>query len=82
MPASQRQADVVILTAITLEYQHALKVNAGAVPGSVWEQETGPNGLPVAFRSFTRKEGRPLRVAVALAGDMGAVAATNALLPW
>jgi hypothetical protein len=77
MPESPRQVDVVILTAITLEYQQALKVDAGAVPGSVWEQEPGPNGLPVAFRSFTRKEGRPLRVAVAQAGDMEAVAATN-----
>jgi tetratricopeptide (TPR) repeat protein/nucleoside phosphorylase len=81
MPESPRQADVVILTAIPLEYQQALKVDAGAVPGSAWVEEKGPNGLPVAFRAFTRKEGRPLRVAVALAGDMGAVAATNALLP-
>ncbi|MDY7230181.1 tetratricopeptide repeat protein [Hyalangium rubrum] len=76
-----RRVDVVILTAITLEYQAALQVEAGALPGSSWEKQSGPNGLPVAFRSFSGKGGRPLRVAVAQAGDMGAVAATNALLP-
>jgi nucleoside phosphorylase len=81
MPASPRQVDVVILTAITLEYQQVLKVDSGASPGSQWEEEDGPNGLHVAFRAFTGKGGRPLRVAVAQAGDMGAVAATNALLP-
>jgi hypothetical protein len=64
-----------------LEYQQALKVDAGALAGSRWEEETGRNGLPVAFRDFARGAGRPLRVAVAQAGDMGAVGATNALLP-
>ncbi|MDC0708263.1 tetratricopeptide repeat protein [Stigmatella sp. ncwal1] len=78
----QRSADVVILTAITLEFQAMLQVEAGACEGSHWEQEQGPNGLPVAFREFKTRQGqRPLRVAVAQAGDMGAVAATNALLP-
>ncbi|WP_239014962.1 hypothetical protein [Archangium violaceum] len=76
-----RKVRVVILTAITLEYQAALQVEAGAWEGSHWEEETGPNGLPVAFRTLRGKGGRPLRVAVAQAGDMGAVSATNALLP-
>jgi nucleoside phosphorylase len=73
--------DVVIMTAIALEYREALRVGAGALAGSQWEERRGPNELPVAFRAFSGKEGRPLRVALALAGDMGAVAATNALLP-
>ncbi|HYO54468.1 tetratricopeptide repeat protein [Archangium sp.] len=77
---STRRVDVVILTAITLEYQAALRVEAGAREGGRWEEQKGPNGLPVAFRTFHGKGGRPLRVAVAQAGDMGAVAATNALL--
>jgi tetratricopeptide (TPR) repeat protein/nucleoside phosphorylase len=76
-----RQAHVVILTAITLEYQAAKKVDAGAWEGSRWEEETGPNGLPVAFRTFRSKGGRPLRVAVAQAGGMAGVATVNALLP-
>ncbi|WP_437304803.1 tetratricopeptide repeat protein [Sorangium sp. So ce388] len=72
---------MVILVAITLEYKAALQVGEGALPESRWEQEEGPNGLPVAFRSFQGSGGRPLHVALAQAGDMGAVAATNALLP-
>ncbi|CAM3939657.1 tetratricopeptide repeat protein [Corallococcus exiguus] len=76
-----RQAHVVILTAITLEYQEALKVEDGAWEGSRWEEEKGPNELPVAFRNFRGKGGKPLRVVVAQAGDMGGVAAANALLP-
>ncbi len=78
---SQRAVDVVILTAISLEYRAMLQVEAGAVEASQWKEEQGPNGLPVAFRAFQSKGGRPLRVAVAQAGDMGAVSATNALLP-
>lgn len=76
-----RRADVVILTAIPLELAAVLAVDAGAVPGSVWERVTGPSGLPVAFRPFVIKGGRPLRVAVAVAPDMGPTAATNTLLP-
>ncbi|WP_437741006.1 hypothetical protein WME73_36735 [Sorangium sp. So ce302] len=72
---------MVILAAITLEYKAALQVEEGALPESRWEQEEGPNGLPVAFRSFQGAGGRPLHIALAQAGDMGAVAATNALLP-
>ncbi|MDC0678849.1 tetratricopeptide repeat protein [Sorangium atrum] len=72
---------MVILVAITLEYKAALQVEEGALPESRWEQEEGPTGLPVAFRSFQGAGGRPLHIALAQAGDMGAVAATNALLP-
>lgn len=79
--ATLSRADVVIVTAISLEYQAAKDVGTGAFAGSRWEEERGPNGLPVAFRTFRGKGGRPLRVAVAQAADMGAVAATNALLP-
>jgi nucleoside phosphorylase/tetratricopeptide (TPR) repeat protein len=77
----KRRVDVVLLTAITLEYEAAKRVEAGAVEGSRWEEHPGPNGLPVAFRSFHHKSGRPLRVALAQAGGMGAEAALNALLP-
>jgi tetratricopeptide (TPR) repeat protein/nucleoside phosphorylase len=79
--AIQRKVDVVILTAIKLEYQAVLQVEAGALAGSQWKEESGPNGLPVAFREFQGKGERPLRVAVAQAGGMGVVSATNALLP-
>jgi nucleoside phosphorylase len=78
---ANRRADVVILTAIRLEYDAAREVNACAVAGSQWEEIDGPNGLPVAFREFTVENGRPLRVALAVSPDMGATAATNTLLP-
>jgi tetratricopeptide (TPR) repeat protein/nucleoside phosphorylase len=74
------QVHVVILTAISLEYQAAKQVDAGASEGSRWEEAKGPNALPVAFRMFRGKGDRPLRVAVAQAGDMGGVAAANALV--
>ncbi len=75
-----RRADVVILTALALEYQAALQLEAGAWEGSQWEEEQGFEGLPVAFRTFKGKGGRPLRVVLAQAGDMGAVPATQALV--
>lgn len=71
----------MILTAIRLEFDAVRAVAAGAVAGSVWETVPGPSGLPVAFRAFAGDRGRPLRVAVALAPDMGATAAVNTLLP-
>jgi hypothetical protein len=76
-----RRADAVILTALRLEYDAVLQVNAGAVQGSTWERTTGPSGLPLAFRSFEVATGRLLRVGVAVAADMGETAATNTLLP-
>jgi len=42
----------VTLTAIRLELDAVLKVDAGAVPRSSWEITTGPSGLAVAFRLF------------------------------
>ena len=77
----ERRADVVILTAIRLEFDAVRQVDAGAVPGSMWEIASGPSGLPVAFRSFEVARGRPLRVAAAVAPDMGATAAITTLLP-
>jgi nucleoside phosphorylase len=76
-----RPVDVVILTAIRLEFDAVLQVDAGAVPGSAWERATGPSGLPVAYRSFVVGSGRPLRTAVVVAPDMGTTAAVNTLLP-
>jgi nucleoside phosphorylase len=76
-----RQVDVVILTAIRLEFDAVRRVDAGAVLGSEWEEVPGPSGLPVMFREFLVKNGRPPRVAVALSPDMGPTAATNTLLP-
>jgi nucleoside phosphorylase len=76
-----RVVDVVIMTAIPLEFDAVRAVDAGAVPGSTWESGRSPSGLPVAYRSFTAASGRPLRVAVSVAADMGATAVTNALLP-
>jgi nucleoside phosphorylase len=80
-PGEDRRADVVILTAIRVEYEAVRKVEAGAVPGSTWDDWTGPSGLPIAFRSFVGQNGRPFRVAVAVAPDMGATAAVHTLLP-
>jgi nucleoside phosphorylase len=78
---TERRADVVILTAIQLEFDAVLKVEAGALAGSAWEEVSGPSGLPVAQRDFASKGDQPLRVAVARAPDMGATAAVSTLLP-
>jgi nucleoside phosphorylase len=78
---AERRVDVVIMTAIRLEFDAVLKVDAGAVSGSTWEPGFSPSGLPVAYRSFAAASGRPLRVAVAVSADMGGTAVTNALLP-
>ena len=77
---ASRRADVVIVTALRLEYDAVLAVSAGAVHAA-WEHAKSPSGLPVAFRSFAVALGRPLRVALAMASDMGAPAAVFALLP-
>ena len=73
--------DVVILTALRLEFDAVLEVHAGADPGSTWELLTGPGGLPIAFRSFRAENEQVLRVAVAVSPDMGATAAVTTLLP-
>jgi hypothetical protein len=64
-----REVDVVIVTAIRLEFDAVLQVDADASPGSTWEDGRGPSGLPVAFRSFVVPNRRALRVAVAVAPD-------------
>lgn len=51
--APTHRTDVVIATAIRLEFDAVLAVDAGAVPGSAWETIAGPSGISVAFRSFT-----------------------------
>jgi tetratricopeptide (TPR) repeat protein/nucleoside phosphorylase len=76
----EKNPDIIILTALTLEYQAVIKVDAGARSGSSWEGETF-DGLPIAFREFEGRNGLALRVAVAQPGDMGAVAALNVLAP-
>ena len=76
-----RQVDALVLTALRMEFEAVLEVDAGAVPNSAWEEMRSPFGLPVAFRSFVVARGRPLRVAVAVAPAMGGMAAVNTLLP-
>ena len=76
----KRRADVVILTALRVEFDAVLRVEAGAVSASLWDVVEGPSGLPVAFRAFVVERGRPLQVAVAMSPDVGAPAATNTLL--
>lgn len=78
---TERQVDVVIVTAIPLEYEAVLKVDAGAVPGSVWREAKQPNGVAMAYRSFVVPEGRPLQVAVAVAPDMATPALLSTLIP-
>ncbi len=74
--------DVVILAALSLEYEAVRQVDAGAVEGSQWEEERRPNGLQVAFRAFHGKKGsRPLRVAVGLTTALGTVGTITALFP-
>jgi nucleoside phosphorylase len=79
--AATQRADAVILTALRLEFDAVLAVDAGAVSGSAWEVVPGPRELPVAFRSFVGDDGGALRVAAAVSADMGATAAVHALLP-
>lgn len=73
-------ADVVVLTAIKLEYEAVLQVDAGAVPGSSWAVRL-EHGLPVASRAFSGRDGRPLRITVARAPDMGIALALSVLIP-
>ena len=69
-----RQVDALIVTAIKLEYDNVLKVDAGAWPGSSWEVRRGPLGFDVAFRTFKGANEQPLEVAVTWTVDMGGVA--------
>lgn len=73
--------DVLIVTALTLEQRAVLTVEDGALPGSRWEDEPSPLNLPFACRSFAGHGGRPLRIGVTQAPDMGTLAVASALLP-
>jgi nucleoside phosphorylase len=77
---SWMRTDVVILTAIELEYAAVKQVDAGAALGSGWSEEQH-NGLPVALREFVGSRGQRLRVAVARAPDMGKGSALTTLQP-
>jgi nucleoside phosphorylase len=77
---SWTRADVVILTAIELEYAAVKQVEAGAAPGSSWVEDKH-NGLPVALREFVTSKGDRLRIAVGRAPDMGKGSAVATLQP-
>jgi len=77
---SWTRADVVILTAIELEYAAVKLVEAGAASGSRWVEEKH-DGLPVALREFVGSNGRHLRIVVGRAPDMGKGSALTTLLP-
>lgn len=76
---SWTRADVVVLTAIELEYAAVKRVESGAASGSRWIEEKH-NGLPVALREFVGIDGRRLRIAVGRAPDMGKGAAVATLV--
>jgi nucleoside phosphorylase/tetratricopeptide (TPR) repeat protein len=73
--------DVLIVTAVPIEYDAVLQVETGAWRESTWEVQPGPTQLNVAFRTFGTTDGRPLRVAVTRTLEMGGVAAANAAAP-
>jgi nucleoside phosphorylase/tetratricopeptide (TPR) repeat protein len=73
--------DVLIVTAVEIEYEHALLVETGAWPGSEWKRSPGPSGFGIAFRTFVARDGSPMRVAVTRAHGMGGVEAVNVALP-
>lgn len=75
------QVDVLVVTAIKLEYDALLQVDAGAVPDSTWERRPGPTGFEVAFRAFHTAEGDTLRFAATYALEMGGVATASAAAP-
>jgi len=77
---SWTRADVVILTAIELEYAAVKLVDAGAAPGSGWIEERY-DGLPVAMREFVGSGRHRLSIVVSRAPDMGKGAAVTTLLP-
>jgi nucleoside phosphorylase len=80
-PRAEQRADILIVTAIPLEFDAVLKVDAGAAPGSVWIEDKQTNGVAMAYRSFLPPGGQPLEVAVAVAGDMATAALLSALIP-
>ncbi len=73
--------DVLIVTAVEIEYAAALLVETGAWPGSAWEKQPGPTGFEIAFRTFRGNDGSPMRFALTRAHGMGGVEAVNVALP-
>ncbi|MCY1075979.1 TIR domain-containing protein [Archangium lansingense] len=80
-PLPAEQVDALIVTAVKVEYDAVLQVDAGAVPGSAWEVRPGPTQLDVAFRDFQTAGGGRLRVAVTRTLEMGGVATVNVTAP-
>jgi serine phosphatase RsbU (regulator of sigma subunit)/nucleoside phosphorylase len=78
--ASWTSVDVVILTAIELEYAAVKLVDAGAVAGSRWVEDRH-NGLPVASREFVGAGGRSVRVVASRAPDMGKASVLTTFVP-
>lgn len=76
-----RQVDVLVLTAIRLEYDAVRAVDEGAADGSTWEERVGPANLLVSLRNFKKADGGMLRVAVTYALEMGGIASVNAAAP-
>lgn len=76
-----REIDVLIITAIPLEYDAVLSVDTGAVPSSTWLTRPGPTGFDLAFRSFLTPTGSPLRIAVTRPFTMGVMATAAAAAP-
>jgi nucleoside phosphorylase/GTPase SAR1 family protein len=75
-PTTPSQVDVVILTALTLEFEAVRKVSHGLTPEGAWREETSSTtGLPIAFATFGRQGKPALRVALAHAGGMGVLSA-------
>ncbi len=76
--------DVLIITAIPLEYRAVLRVDDGASPDSKWTEQAGPLNLPISTRAFLTTSGELLHVGVVCAPNMGeanaAAVATAAFL--
>lgn len=77
----EEPVDVLIVTAVEEEYQALRLVDGDAAPGSRWVFRKGPTGLEVAFRTFSARDGHPIRVAATSALEMGGVATANAAAP-
>jgi nucleoside phosphorylase len=80
MQEPEHRADVLIVTAIALEYEAVLKVDDGAETGSSWKEET-VKGVATASRSFLTAKRSRLQVVVALAPDMATAALLATLIP-
>ncbi|MEP7126259.1 MAG: hypothetical protein ABJE95_35335 [Byssovorax sp.] len=65
--------DVLIVTAVELEYAQALLVDTGAWPDRAWERRQEPSGVEIAFRTFRAKDGSRMRFALTRADNMGGV---------